>query len=157
MTSRWDDHEQIRQLKYAYLRHLDLKQWDAFEALFLPEATGSYAELAFADRAELVGYMREHLTAEILTLHTVHHPEISVRGDRAEARWYLHDKVFVTAYDLVIEGAAFYEDRLLRTDAGWRFTHTGYERTFETSWSTASLPGWNLKRGKAFEVTGSSR
>ena len=57
----------------------------------------------------------------------------------------------------MIEGAAFYEDRLVRTDAGWRFTHTGYERTFETSWSTASLPGWNLKRGKAFEVTGSSR
>ena len=45
MTGTGDDHEQIRQLKYAYLRHLDLKQWDAFEALFLPEATGSYADL----------------------------------------------------------------------------------------------------------------
>ncbi|QIK67678.1 nuclear transport factor 2 family protein [Nocardioides sp. HDW12B] len=152
-----DDHEQVRRLKYAYLRHLDLKQWDAFEALFVPEATGSYAELAFADRAELVGYMRRHLTDEILTFHTVHHPETTVDGDVATARWYLHDKVFVTAHDLVIEGAAFYEDRLRRTEDGWRFTHTGYERTFETSWSTAALPGWNLKRGRAFGLPASSR
>ena len=38
------DVEQVKQLKYRYLRTLDLKQWEEFESLFLPEATGSYAE-----------------------------------------------------------------------------------------------------------------
>lgn len=151
-----DDHEQVRQLKYAYLRHLDLKQWDAFEDLFLPEATGAYAELSFADRGELVGYMRRHLGEEVITFHTVHHPEIEVEGDEATARWYLHDKVYVTSYDLVIEGAAFYEDRLRRTPQGWRFAHTGYQRTFETSWSTKDVTGWAFRRGNAFDIGASS-
>ena len=37
-----DDIEQIRQLKYRYLRTLDTKQWDEFEACFLPEVTADY-------------------------------------------------------------------------------------------------------------------
>lgn len=153
---RGDDHEQLRQLKYAYLRHLDLKQWDDFEALLLPEATGAYGELCFGDRDELVGYMRRHLGDDVVTFHTVHHPEIEVVGDEATARWYLHDKVYVTPYDLVIEGAAFYKDRLRRTAEGWRFAHTGYRRTFETSWSTKDLTGWAFRRGTAYDGDASS-
>ena len=40
--SHGDDVEQAKQLEYRYLRTLDLEQWDEFEALFVPEATGSY-------------------------------------------------------------------------------------------------------------------
>jgi hypothetical protein len=156
MHSAGEDHDEVCRLKFAYLRHLDLKQWDAFEALFLPEATGAYAELTFADRAELVGYMRRNLGDDVITFHTVHHPEIEVDGDAATARWYLHDKVYVTAHDLVIEGAAFYEDRLRRTPEGWRFAHTGYRRTFETSWSTTEVPGWAFRRGTAYDEGPSS-
>src|ERR1044072_4734357 len=32
----------IEQLKYRYLRTLDLKDWDAFAEVFEPDATGSY-------------------------------------------------------------------------------------------------------------------
>lgn len=144
-----DDLEQIRQLKYAYLRHLDLKHWDDFAGLFVEDATGAYAGLDFFSRDELVSYMRTNLPEDLVTFHTVHHPEIAVEGDRATARWYLHDKVFVPAYDVVIEGAAFYEDRLVRTEAGWRFAHVGYERTFESSWTMSGVPGWTFKRGTA--------
>ena len=146
-----DDVEQVKQLKYRYLRTLDLKQWDEFEALFLPEATGSYAELEFADRDALVGYMRQNLTADLITFHQAHHPEIDVAGDRATARWYLHDKVFVPAFDVAIEGAAFYEDVMVRTAAGWRFSHVGYRRTFEASWKMSAVPGWTFKVGTAYD------
>ena len=44
------DVEAIKQLKYRYLRTLDLKQWDDFAECFVPEATGDYAGLAFGDR-----------------------------------------------------------------------------------------------------------
>ena len=144
------DVEQLRQLKYRYLRTLDLKQWDEFEGLFVPEATGAYAELRFADRAELVGYMRANLPAELITFHQAHHPEIEVEDDRATGRWYLHDKVFVPAYDVAIEGAAFYSDRMVRTEEGWRFAHVGYRRTFESSWTMSAVPGWSFKVGTAY-------
>ena len=146
------DDELIRQLKYAYLRALDLKHWDEFAALFVPDATGDYAGLAFASRDELVGYMRENLPAGRITLHQAHHPEIEVDGDRATARWYLHDKVFVPEFDVAIEGAAFYEDRVVRTADGWRFAHVGYRRTFESSWQMSGVPGWTFKAGTAYDT-----
>ena len=49
------DYDAIRSLKYAYLRSLDLKRWDEFESLFLPEATGSYAEPGNANRIVMIG------------------------------------------------------------------------------------------------------
>ena len=146
-----DDVHEIEQLKYRYLRLLDLKHWDEFESLFVPEATGSYAELEFGSRDELVGYMRENLPAARITFHHAHHPEIEVAGDQATGRWYLHDKVFVPGYDMAIEGAAFYEDRLVRTADGWRIAHVGYRRTFEASWTMSAVPGWSLKVGTAYD------
>ena len=61
-----DDIEQIKQLKYRYLRTLDLKQWDDFAECFVPEATGDYAGLVFEDRDTLVEYMRANLGTTIV-------------------------------------------------------------------------------------------
>ena len=145
------DIEALKQLKYRYLRTLDLKRWEEFTDCFVPEATGDYAGLVFADRDELVGYMRKNLGEAVITMHHVHHPEIAVDGDAATARWYLEDKVIVPDLDFVIEGAAFYTDRCVRTPHGWRISHTGYERTFEISHSTADLASYVFKRGRAYE------
>lgn len=146
------DVEAVRQLKYAYLRCLDLKRWDDFAELFVPEATGAYAGLDFASREEIVAYMRENLPRDRVTLHQAHHPEITVDGDTASATWYLHDKVFVPEFDVAIEGAAFYRDRCVRTPEGWRLSHVGYERTFEASWQMSGVPGWSFKQGNAYDA-----
>jgi hypothetical protein len=146
-----DDLERIKQLKYRYLRTLDLKLWDEFTECFVPEVTGDYAGLVFENRDALVGYMRENLGEGLISMHHAHHPEITVDGDEATGRWYLEDRVIVPAFQFVLEGAAFYSDRYVRTSAGWRVSHTGYKRTFEVSMSTADLPSWKLKRGAAYD------
>ena len=140
-----EDAEQIRQLKYRYLRTLDTKDWSGFEECFLPEATADYAGLAFADRAALVDYMRTNLGPEIVTMHHCHHPEIEVDGDTATARWYLHDQVISAAYEFRLEGAAFYDDTYRRTPEGWKVAHTGYTRTFEATYSLKEAAGFKLK------------
>lgn len=140
-----DDVTEICQLKYRYLRTLDTKRWDEFAECFLPEATGDYNGLVFADRAALVAYMRENLGEGRITLHQAHHPEITVAGDAATGRWYLQDKVIVPEFQFMLEGAAFYEDRYVRTPAGWRVAHTGYRRTFEMTYNLADLPGVRVK------------
>ncbi|GAB6987034.1 nuclear transport factor 2 family protein [Nocardioides pyridinolyticus] len=139
-----DDLTAISQLKYRYVRTLDTKSWDEFEGCFVPDATGDYDGLVFADRAALVGYMKENLGEGLLTLHQVHHPEITVEGDTATARWYLQDKVIVPASKFMLEGAAFYDDRYVRTPEGWRVAHTGYRRTFEITYDLADLPGTKI-------------
>jgi hypothetical protein len=146
-----DDLERIKQLKYRYLRTLDLKLWDEFTECFVPEVTGDYAGLVFENRDALVGYMRENLGEGLISMHHAHHPEITVDGDEATGRWYLEDRVIVPAFQFVLEGAAFYSDRYVRTSEGWRVSHTGYKRTFEVSMSTADLPSWKLKRGAAYD------
>lgn len=140
-----DDAEQIRQLKYRYLRALDTKQWEDFAACLVPEATADYDGLVFDDRQALVDYLRENLGEGRLTLHQVHHPEIDVAGDTATGRWYLQDKVLVPDLRLLLEGAAFYEDRYLRTPAGWRIGHTGYRRSFEITCDLSQLPGVHVR------------
>ncbi|CAN5381623.1 nuclear transport factor 2 family protein [soil metagenome] len=126
-----DDIDEISRLKYRYLRCLDTKDWAGFEGCFVPEATADYNGLEFADRAALVSYMAENLGEGMLTMHQVHHPEIDVDGDTANGRWYLVDRVIVDAVKFMLEGAAFYEDRYVRTAEGWRVSHTGYRRTWE--------------------------
>ena len=148
-----DDVADIKLLKYRYLRTLDLKQWDDFADCFVPEATGDYAGLSFADRDSLVAYMRENLGEGLISMHHAHHPEITVEygGDGATGTWYLEDKVIVPELDFVLEGAAFYTDRYVRTPDGWRIAHTGYRRTFEISMSTADLASYKVKRGTAYD------
>ncbi len=145
--------EDIKQLKYRYLRTLDLKRWDDFAALFVPEATGDYGPgLVFGDREALVGYMRENLGPAVITMHHCHHPEISVAGDEARGTWYLQDTVLVPDAGIVLEGAAFYDDRYLRGPHGWRIAHTGYRRTYELTHSTADLASLRITRGPAYDA-----
>lgn len=146
------DVEEIKRLKYRYLRTLDLKRWDEFAAVFVPEATGEYGEgLTFGNRDDLVAFMRDSLGPRMITLHQCHHPEIEVDGDRATGVWYLEDRVIMPEHRLVLEGAAFYEDRYVRTPDGWRIEHTGYRRTYEATMSMDDLPSYNLTIGRAYE------
>jgi hypothetical protein len=139
-----DDDEQIRQLKYRYLRALDLKLWDEFADTLTPDVSTDYGErVSFDNRDAVVEYMRAALPASIITVHQVHHPEISVTGDDATGRWYLQDIVLVTEQKLMLTGAAFYEDGYRRgDDGGWRISRTGYQRSFE---AIQPLPdGWQF-------------
>lgn len=136
--------EEIKALKYRYVRCLDTKDWDGFENCFVAEATGGYAGLDFSDRDAIVDYMRRSLVDGVVTTHHVHHPEIELSGESATGVWYLQDKVFAPAFDHVMEGAAFYTDHYRRTPDGWRIEHTGYVRTWEATHSTRDLPAWKF-------------
>ena len=59
--------------------------------------------------------------------------------------------MIVAELDFVLEGAAFFTDRYLRTDEGWRIAHTGYRRAKETSMSTADLASYKVKRGTTYD------
>lgn len=146
-----DPTEEIRQLKYRYLRTLDLKEWEAFAACLTEDATASYSggQYEFSGREEIVAFMRQSLGAGMVTMHQCHHPEIAADGDRATGTWSLQDTVIMTELNLMLQGAAFYEDRYVRgVDGEWRISHTGYERTFEYSVSLDDLPSFRLAQNR---------
>jgi hypothetical protein len=137
----------IEELKYRYLRTLDLKDWDAFAEVFEPDATGEYGEgLRFADAAEIVAFMRRSLGPDIITVHQVHHPELALDAEStARGTWMLMDRVIAVQHRILIEGASVYHDSYRRgADGRWRISHTGYERIYESTMSLDDWPSWKL-------------
>jgi hypothetical protein len=139
--------EDIRRVKYRYLRCVDLKLWDEIGDVFTADATANYGTPAMGKpldldgRDEIVGFLRKNLGPGITTVHFASQPEIDIDGDTATGTWAFEDTVIATEYRVVIKGAAFYEDRYARGDDGrWRISHTGYVRTYELSMSLDDLP-----------------
>lgn len=137
---------EVEQLKYRYVRALDTKDWDLFRACFVDDATATYGDrLDFSAADDIVAYMRENLGPDMVTLHQVHHPEITVDGDEATGRWSLQDRVIMTGYRLLLDGASLYEDRYRRgADGEWRIVHTGYVRLYEHMVSMDDLPSFTM-------------
>ncbi len=120
--------------------------------------TAAYGDdLTFAGRDELVAWMRAHLTDDMITVHQVHHPEISVDGDDATGIWTLMDRVMLKDRRILIEGASTYHDRYRRgVDGEWRICHTGYRRYYESSLSLDDIPSFRLTADR-FATTEATR
>jgi hypothetical protein len=143
--------EEIRRVKYRYLRCVDLKLWDDIAEVFTPGATADYGTPALGEpvrltgRYEIVAFLRDRLGPGIITVHFASQPEIDIEGDTASGTWSFEDTVIATEYGVVIKGAAFYEDRYARGEDGrWRIAHTGYVRTYEMMLSLADLPSLKI-------------
>jgi SnoaL-like protein len=143
--------EEIRRVKYRYLRCVDLKLWDEIAEVFTSDATADYGTPALgepvrlAGRDEIVAFLRDKLGPGIITVHFASQPEIDIDGSTATGTWSFEDTVIATEYGVVIKGAAFYQDRYaLGEDGRWRISHTGYVRTYEMMLSLADLPSLKI-------------
>jgi SnoaL-like domain len=143
--------EEIRQVKYCYLRCVDLKLWDEIGDTFTPDATVDYGTMVYgkplkiSGRDQIVKFFRTKLGPDIITVHSAGQPEITVDGQTARGTWSFEDTVIATEHRVVIRGAAFYRDRYERGEDGrWRIAHTGYVRTYEAMLSLDDLPSFRL-------------
>ena len=139
--------EEIRRLKYRYLRCVDLKLWDEFASLFVEDAVAEYdtpvlkKTLRLEGRDAIVQYMRENLDGGKISAHTAGAPEIDIDGDRATGIWSLDDTIIIPEHKLLIRGAAFYYDDYRRGDDGrWLVAKTGHRRTYEYMVSLDDVP-----------------
>ena len=152
--------EEIKRLKYAYMRCVDRKLWDEMATLFVPEATCSYSagHYSHEGRDAIVAWLRKGMDRPgFHSTHSVHQPEIRLTApDAATGVWKLEDYVLDTDHDIVISGAAFYEDRYVKRDAHWLILHTGYERVFEQIESRKDRPSLKLT-ASMWQTGGASR
>ncbi|MCH2170629.1 nuclear transport factor 2 family protein [Myxococcota bacterium] len=146
--------EAIKQLKYRYLRAVDMKLWDLLRDTFAEDAVSSYAggSWSFNGRDEILNFLTDAL-GELVTLHQCHHPEIELTSPTtAKGIWYLEDYVINPEGDqpaiparTILRGAAFYHDEYVKVDGEWKIQSTGYERTFEEHQSLDDCPTLELK------------
>jgi pterin-4a-carbinolamine dehydratase len=129
------DIEAIKQLKHAYFRLLDLKEFEALGTLFADDATTSYesGKFSHSGRDEAISFLSKSLgDPSIVHEHLGHHPEITLTSDTtAVGTWYLHDRVMVPSVDFELGGTAIYTDEYVKADGVWLIRHTGYVRVYE--------------------------
>lgn len=141
--------EGIKRAKYRYLRCVDLKRWDELADALAPNATAHYGTPTYGEPIELAGrdaileFLTTSLVDGIITTHSAGQPEIEVDGESATGTWAFEDTVLAVEHQVMIKGAAFYEDTYTRGDDGvWRIQHTGYTRTYEYTVKLGKLPGF---------------
>ncbi len=140
--------EAIKQLKYRYMRCVDMKLWDEMATTFIPEASCSYSagHYHYEGRDAIIAWLKKGMDRDAFhSSHSVHHPEITLTGpETATGIWALEDIVIDTDHDIQISGAAFYHDRYVKRDGEWLIEHTGYERVFEQMESRSDRPSLKL-------------
>lgn len=130
--------EDIRSLKYRYLRAVDLKLWGDLADTLCADVVADYGSpsgggpLKFESRDDLVTHLSTALAGAIATQHMVTQPEITVTGDTATGTWSMQDTVIAAEYGVLIRGGAYYTDTYRREDGVWRIASTAYQRIYET-------------------------
>jgi ketosteroid isomerase-like protein len=149
VEANWQDLEAIKRLKYKYQRCLDTKEWKALRDCFTEDAKAAYSsgKFSFDGRDAILRFLEGAMGADSFhSSHVVSQPEIDFVDERtATGRWCLQDYVIDTSFDMIIHGAAFYEDEYRKGDDGaWRITKTGYTRTYEQMVPRKSIEGLTL-------------
>jgi len=140
--------EQIKQLKYKYMRCLDQKRWDEMTEVFTEDATAAYSggKYSYAGRDAILEFLRTSMGDDSFhSSHQVHHPEIELVSEKtATGIWALQDVVIDVRWEITIRGAAFYEDQYVKQDGVWLISHTGYRRLYEEMESRKDKPELKL-------------
>jgi hypothetical protein len=148
--------ELIKRVKYAYLRTLDLKQWDDLASLLTEDVSSSYSDgkYTFEGRDAVMNFLKEGMgSSRIITKHHCHHPEIDfLSPTSAVGLWYLTDLV-ISEQDpakpeeppIVLDGTGIYEDKYRKVDGQWKICHTGYKRVYRQIQDRNRMPILHLK------------
>jgi ketosteroid isomerase-like protein len=132
------DEREIHRVATRYCRALDTKDWALLDEVFLADATAMLGSTTMLTGIEDIrGRIRSALQHLDDSQHLVGNHEIAVDGDVATHRCYLQAQhvreAAVGGPNYMVAGR--YEDRLARTDAGWRITH----RTLIVMWTDGNV------------------
>ncbi len=122
-----EDRQDITDLIVRYATAIDRREWSLFRTIFTDDAEVDYGEVGKWMGAEAVAeFMQQaHATARH-TMHRLTNQVIGVDGDYAEARTYVDALIIVADDGSGVNAVGFYDDRIVRTDHGWRINR----RTF---------------------------
>jgi membrane-bound lytic murein transglycosylase B len=121
------DRQDVLDAVVSYALALDSHDWDRLRQILLPEAVAEYGMALGAreGRDAIVATCTAALTPLSGSQHLMGNHLVTLDGDRAEAVCYFqatHVKAGCPGGDNYII-AGRYDDRLVRTPAGWRIAH----------------------------------
>ena len=126
------DIAEIAQLHQRYGQALDEKRYELLDEVFLPDARLHYDMSGEAPTSyrEMAGQFRSFMVPFLYTQHVFSHPLVELDADRARASC----RLIATHVQVPLAGGrnawtvyGFYEDLLVRTDAGWRIQQRSFK------------------------------
>lgn len=120
------DEREIVALAVTYCRVLDDREFERLTEVFTPDATAELGDSGLlAGRDQITATCRAALSPLDVSHHLVGNHEVTVAGDMATHRCYVHAQHVRRGLEggrnFVIAGR--YDDRLARTPDGWRIVH----------------------------------
>ncbi|NNL66707.1 MAG: nuclear transport factor 2 family protein [Myxococcales bacterium] len=140
-TREISDRIQINDLLIRYTRAIDEKDWALLDTCFTPDAHVDYTSAGgiAGDYPKVRAWLEQALSPFPVTVHALANSVVEIDGDQATARSYVHNPMTFNNPDgsvHIFTVGAFYNDKLVWTDDGWRIR----ERIEETAFMDGSLP-----------------
>lgn len=140
-TREISDRIQINDLLIRYTVAIDQKDWALLDTCFTPDAHVDYTSAGgvAGDYPKVRAWLEQALAAFPTTVHALANSVVEIDGDSATARTYVHNPMVFHNPDgsiHIFTVGAFYNDKLVWTDDGWRIR----ERIEETAFMDGGLP-----------------
>lgn len=129
--------EEIKQLKYRYVRALDTGDTKTLGDCLTEDAyikfEGGIYTVEHTGRAAITEFMGMSFHSKAATSHQVHHPTIELLSDiSAKGQWSLQDYYHDLNHRMIVSGASEYKDAYVKeADGKWRIADSRYERLYE--------------------------
>ena len=142
------DREDIVELINLYGFAMDTQRWDMFDRIFTEHCDADYGETShWTERAQFksdFGSFHELFDA---TQHVMTNHLVSITGDKAAAHTYgMWRLIRHAAGDPPVwDGTGYYDDLLVRTDAGWRIAKRVCRVVFWTGNPKVQTPMENIE------------
>lgn len=141
------DRIEIDDLLIRYTTAIDTKDWALLDTCFLPDAEVDYVSSGgiAGKYPEVRAWLEKALAIFPTTIHAISNSSIQLSGDRARGRTLVNNPMVLPKGEggsFIFTVYAYYNDELVRTDAGWRIA----KRIEEQVLVTGDVPG-GLKTG----------
>ena len=144
--------EDIKRLKYRYMRCMMLGETEAMRDLLTPDVKAEYSDgkYSYEGADAVLAFLADSHDegSGLISMWQLGHPEIEITGEAsAKGIWYFTHKAIHKPSGTNIEMAAFYHDEYAKQDDGWRIAYTGYRRILDQNWNSADLPSTRIEVG----------
>ena len=129
------DRIRINDLLIRYTVAIDQKDWKLLDTVFQPDATVDYTESGGirGKYPEVRAWLEKALAPFPMTQHLISNSVVELDGDRATARTMVYNPMGLNSPEgklRLFYVGAYYNDKLVRTDQGWRIAERFEEKAF---------------------------
>jgi uncharacterized protein (TIGR02246 family) len=122
-----EDRQDISDLLVRYASGIDRRDWALFRTVFTDDCELDYGEIGLWNGVDAVTDFMEQVHAMAgHTMHRLSNQEITLDGDKAAARTYIDGLIMAGDNKSGVNAIGFYDDEIVRTEAGWRIARRRY-------------------------------